>query len=111
MINDFLIWIGWSVDNTLWPPMLAQSFWSSPLGLFCTAALCVTSTIRASHWKSNSGFFDTVWHLCLALTTASAFFIGLLNQAPHHIVKTLIVLMTIRGILKCCHLHKKATKS
>lgn len=101
MLNDFLIWLGWSVDNTFWPPDTAASFWHSPLGLFCTLVLTLTSIIRVMHYKTNPGPFDTFWHFCMSMTCGAGFMIGLHGTPSHHLVKTLIVLMTIRGIYKC----------
>lgn len=101
MLNNFLIWSGWSVDN-VWNPALASAmFWSSPLGLLCTFLLTVTSIIRVTHWRTNPSVFDTFWHFVMSLTTGAAFITGLNYGNPQHIVKTLIVLMTIRGLYKC----------
>lgn len=105
-MHEFLVWLGWSIDNTFWPHQIAQSFWHSPLGLFCTLALTITSAIRVLHHKANAGIFDTFWHLCMSLICCAGFFVGLQGAAPHHLVKTLVVLMTIRGIYKCVRLIK-----
>lgn len=94
------MWLGWSVDNTFWPPQVAQSFWQSPLGLFCTLTLTMTSALRVLHHKVNPSVFDTFWHFCMSLVCCGAFFVGLYGSVPHYIVKTLVILMTIRGIYK-----------
>lgn len=100
MLNEFLIWFGWSIDNTFYPPGVAQSFWQSPLGLVCTLTLALTSLIRVAHWRSNQGFLDSLWHMAFGVTTAAGFLIGLQGSAPHHLVKTIIILMTVRGVYK-----------
>lgn len=105
-MNEFLIWLGWNCDYTL-PGKVLFSFWTSPLGLFCTGVLAVTSLIRTLHHKSSADLFDTLWHMCMTITAGAAFFMGLQHRAPQNTVKTLIILMAIRGIYKCIQLHYK----
>lgn len=104
-MTNFLIWLGWNCDNTFYPPLAASSFWSSPLGLFCTATLCLTSAWRVLHRKSHADLFDAIWHFIMAIITASAFFVGVENTPPHHLVKSLIIMMTIRGVYKVIMMH------
>jgi steroid 5-alpha reductase family enzyme len=106
-MTNFLIWLGWNCDNTFYPPATAMSFWSSPLGLFCTATLCLTSAWRVLHRKSHADLFDAVWHMVMTMVTGAAFFIGWRETAPHHLVKSLIILMTIRGVYKVAKMHLK----
>lgn len=101
MLNDFLTWIGWSAENVWNPAVSSAHFWSSPLAMGCMLILTVTSVIRVMHWKTNPDVFDTFWHMAMSMTTVAAFIAGLTHGNPQHVVKTLILLMTIRGIYKC----------
>lgn len=101
-MNDFLIWFGWSVDNTFCTPV-ANTFWHSPLGLFCTGSLLVTSAIRVMHWKSNPSLFDSIWHFLFAMVAAAGFVTGISGQAPHQLVKSLLILIAWRGIVKAIY--------
>lgn len=98
-MRDILNWIGWSVDNTFCTPV-ANSFWHSPLRLFCTATLLLTSAIRVMHYRSNPSMFDTLWHFMFATVAAAGFYIGLSGQVPHQLVKSILILVAVRGIVK-----------
>lgn len=100
MLNEFLIWFGWSIDNTFYPPGVVRSIWQTPLGLTCTLTLALTTLIRVAHWRSNQGFLDSLWHMAFGVTTAAGFLIGLQGLDPRHVGKTILILMSIRGICK-----------
>lgn len=104
-VNNFLIWLGWNVDNTFYPPAVAKAFWSSPLGLFCTGAIMLTSAARLLHWRKSPDFFDTVWQVLFGTVAAAGFFVGLNGAVPHHLVKSLLILVAVRGIYKAWRLH------
>lgn len=99
-MNNLLIWIGW------WEPL--QSFWSTPVGLFCSFTLAATSTFRVMHRASHADLFDSVWFLLMSLVCTIAFLLGLYDHTPHHsIFKVLLVLMVLRGLYKCFWLEKR----
>lgn len=110
MLNDFLIWIGWSSENVWTPALASAEFWTSPLALTCTFLLTLTSVIRVTHWKTNPSAFDTFWHFAMSLTTGAAFMVGVNHGNPQHVVKTLIILMTIRGIYKCIGIFRNDSR-
>jgi steroid 5-alpha reductase family enzyme len=104
-MHNFLVWLGWSVDNTFCTPV-ANTFWHSPLGLACTLSLLITSAIRVMHKKSNAGFGDTLWHFLFATVAAAGFTIGATGQVPHQLVKSLLILIAVRGVIKAWRVIK-----
>ncbi|QAX92292.1 hypothetical protein HWC07_gp040 [Pantoea phage vB_PagM_LIET2] len=105
-MNEFLIWLGWHSSTVFGPSHIAQSFWSSPLGLTCTALLCLTSVYRVIHRQSSAGLFDTIWHFFMSIVAFAAFCVGLESDMPHQIVKSMIILMAIRGVYKSVQVYK-----
>lgn len=105
MVNDILVWLGWVTDigdcahNAVY-------FWGTPLGLFISGSIVFSSFIRVSHPKGNQGFFDAIWHLCFGLTGAAGFIGGITVVHPHHVLKSMLVLMAIRGIVKALRVFR-----
>jgi steroid 5-alpha reductase family enzyme len=106
-MTDFLTWLGWSVDNTFVPVHVAATFWQSPLGLFCTGSLLITSAFRVMHDKARAGIFDTLWHCAFATVTGAGFVIGLSGSLPHQLIKSLVILTALRGIYKAVEVLRK----
>lgn len=105
-MNDLLNWLGWGVDNAFCTSA-AITFWSAPLGLFCSGSLCITSIFRTFHGKSKDGLFDTLWHMAFTFVCGAAFFVGVSHDEPHHLVKSMVILMAIRGIYKAVQVHRQ----
>lgn len=101
MINNFLAWLGLWTQPVYVDGVALVSFWHTPLGLFCSFTLAATSTWRTLHRESRADLFDVIWHFFMALTCTAAFVTGLEGDTPQHVLKSLIVLMTVRGVYKC----------
>lgn len=105
MANDILVSLGWVTDIG----ECAESvvfFWGTPLGLFISGSIVLSSFIRVSHPKGHQGFFDSIWHLCFGLTGAAGFIGGLTATYPTQVLKSMLILMAIRGIVKAVRVFR-----
>ncbi len=105
MINNFASWFGW-VTEASDCAMASTYFWSTPLGLIVSGSVVFSSFVRVSHRKGNQGFLDAIWHLCFGLTGAAGFIAGITEVHPQHIVKSVLVLMAIRGVIKAIRVFR-----
>jgi steroid 5-alpha reductase family enzyme len=101
-MNNFLTWLGFGTDtpNT-------TSFWHSPLVLVCTGTMFITSLIRVLHPKKNASIVDTIWHCLFGTAAAAGFMIGLSGQLPHNVIRSILLLIAIRGIIKIWELNRR----
>ena len=105
MANDILVSLGWVADIGECAKSVAF-FWGTPLGLFISGSIVFSSFIRVSHPKGNQGFFDSIWHLCFGLTGAAGFIGGLTATYPTQVLKSMLILMAIRGIVKAVRVFR-----
>lgn len=98
MIHDFLIWLGWYVDSAF--PQPAVTFWSEPLGLFCSFVIMVYSGCRVLHPHYKADIIDTIFNMLFALLFLVAFVVGLGPNEPHYIVKTWLMLSALRCLIR-----------
>lgn len=105
MANDILVLLGWVTDIGECSESVVF-FCGTPLGLFISGSIVLSSFIRVSHPKGNQGFFDAVWHLCFGLTGAAGFIGGLTETYPTQVLKSMLILMAIRGIVKAVRVFR-----
>ena len=98
MIHDVLNWLGWYVDNAF--PQPAVTFWSTPLGLSCTFIMMVYHACRVLHPHYKADSVDTAFNIAFSLLFLLAFCVGITGSIPHYLVKTWLLLATIRCLVR-----------
>lgn len=98
MIHDVLNWLGWYVDSAF--PQPAVTFWSTPLGLACSFIMIVYHGCRVLHPHYKADNLDTVFNMVYAILFLVAFCVGLSDSEPHYLVKTWLLLATLRCLLR-----------
>lgn len=86
--------LGFFTDSTF--PVMGISFWSTPIGLFMTAIMCISTFILI---HKRDGVFNTLYYSALSLVFFIAFMVGLDERNPHNIVKMLLTIFTLRFFL------------
>lgn len=84
--------IGLFTDHAF-PMLSVDTFWSTPLGLALTSILCISSFIIMHTCKN---VWDEIYYGCMGVVFSAALLVGIDDRNPHHIVKTLLFIMTVR---------------
>lgn len=94
ILNEFLAWAGFYKVNAF--PHV-DGFWSTPAGITASFIIWSCAAVNVFHPGIDDNLFDRVWYSCVSLLMFCAFIGGLTpGYDPHHLIKTLLFLLTIR---------------
>lgn len=103
LVNMAIDWAGFYTDNAF--PQV-DCFWSEPIGLFVSFSIFVCSALNIFHPGIDDNLFDRVWYTILSIVMFCAFVGGLRDgYEPHNIIKTLVILLSVRCIASVVQRH------